>query len=155
MKKLLFLFLLCCVFSAEGQRAVYDRFASRSNLDVAYAKDYQLDSINQVDVIFIKAKDSSAWVELLEDFFFDDISRGLCMHGIFMYKADRDDPTIKKPGSYENACTVFMALDYQEMLLCFVQNEDQFVKLWRVIHKKYFSIAEPNQPGEVVPSLDF
>lgn len=65
-----FVFSLLCLSAmfANGQGEIYDKYAARETLNVAYVEGYRIDSANRVDVILIIAQDSSTWDSLLVEF---------------------------------------------------------------------------------------
>lgn len=66
-------FILYIVFvlslgNAFGQTHIYERYASWTDLEVAYLENVPLDSSTSVNVTILIAKDSAVWVELLKSF---------------------------------------------------------------------------------------
>ena len=59
--------LLLLAFSAHGQTHVYERYAKLSNLEVAYLKNFPVDSNTHVNITIIIAKNKIAWRWLLKD----------------------------------------------------------------------------------------
>ncbi|MCQ2262409.1 MAG: hypothetical protein MJZ42_04560, partial [Bacteroidales bacterium] len=51
--------LLLIANSVWAQREVYDRYVGRDDIDIVYVHDYLIDSLNKMDVILIRAKDSA------------------------------------------------------------------------------------------------
>lgn len=56
-------FLLAMVHFSVAQNPVYERFASREELTVAYVSKYRIDSVTAVDVVLVHANDSAGWTD--------------------------------------------------------------------------------------------
>ena len=72
---LLFLLLLLGGCVVRGQTHIYNHYATHSNLEVAYLKDFPLDSVQRVNVTILQAKNNRAWRWLKKEFNIDDISQ--------------------------------------------------------------------------------
>ena len=51
---------------------LYKKYESRQDMNVDYVKGYYIDDSTEVNITIITAKDSAAWVSLLEDFALND-----------------------------------------------------------------------------------
>jgi hypothetical protein len=68
MKKIVILLLLMLPLMAAAQSHLYERYASRQELDVAQVSGFRLADSIRVDVVLIVAKNESAWQQLMKEF---------------------------------------------------------------------------------------
>ena len=67
--KILMLFVLLISGSAVyGQTHIYERYATHSNLEVAYIEGFALDSTTRVNVTILRAKNVRAWRWMQKEF---------------------------------------------------------------------------------------
>lgn len=123
-----------------AQHEVYDRYAVRDGLDVAYIRGYRLDSTATVDVVLIIAKDSAAWQWMQKEFRIKALteqSRAMLQNGenvqVFELR-DREDPTRSQKNTFLDNCLMRVsALDKCVGLYYYADNET----LKRIIHYLY------------------
>lgn len=75
MKHLRFILYIVLAFASNNafsQMHIYDRYASRTDLEVAYLKDFPLDSTMSINATIIIANDSTAWETLKREFNISD-----------------------------------------------------------------------------------
>ncbi|MBP9991349.1 MAG: hypothetical protein KBT45_08005, partial [Bacteroidales bacterium] len=60
--------LLLVANNVWSQQEVYDRYVGRDDIDIVYVHGYRIDSLNKMDVILIRAKDSAGWEWIKEEF---------------------------------------------------------------------------------------
>lgn len=122
------MFILLASSPLCAQREVYERYAPREDLLVAYAHGYRLDSTTRVDAILLQAKDSAAWEWMQEEFHIARRGKSNLV-GLF---ADHDDPT--RPINLDKGSLPCIALiasfDEQYIGLFFVETDEQIVKIW-------------------------
>ena len=114
--------LMLAAHCAMAQREVYDRYVGRDDIDIVLARGYRIDSLNKMDVILIRAKDSAGWEWMKEEFNIlplsnknrDVINRGKDVLKVFF--TNKADPT--KPMDTDLMKDCLITISYQRKELC-------------------------------------
>lgn len=103
--------LMLAAHCAMAQREVYDRYVGRDDIDIVLVRGYRIDSLNKMDVILIRAKDSAGWEWIKEEFNIMPLSKigeQSLSNGkdvIQTYLASKYNPTEpKEPELLDNCC---------------------------------------------------
>ena len=103
--------LLLIANNVWAQREVYDRYVGRDDIDIVLVRGYRIDSLNKMDVILIRAKDSAGWEWMQEEFNIMPLSKigeQSLSNGkdvIQTYLASKYNPTEpKEPELLDNCC---------------------------------------------------
>lgn len=135
-----FKFILYIVFvlslgNAFGQTHIYERYASRADLEVAYLENVPLDSTTSVNVTIIIAKDSAAWKSLKEEF---NISDSPFLPNIHSYKRvlrDKYDPRNSCHDNH-NCCLVVVNYYRKSLSMFHYETIDQYYLITPYLTKK-------------------
>ena len=139
----LLVFVLLCLSAtaAWGQGEIYDKYAVRDSLSVAYVQGYRLDSVYRIDVILIRTKDSAAWDSLLVEF---DVVPARPVGemkkegswGVVDVLRDYQDPTQPMRQDTQQHC--FLHVDYYERAIClfFTKDREEFLAVYKRIFKQ-------------------
>ena len=139
--------LLLIANSVWAQREVYDRYVGRDDIDIVYVHDYRIDSVNTMDVILIRAKDSAGWEWMKEEFNIlplsnknrDVINRGKDVLKVFF--TNKADPT--KPMDTDLMKDCLITISYQRKELC-ISYYNTFEQARFILHKNNERIINSN-----------
>lgn len=124
-----------------GQREVYDRYAARDGLTVAYVSDLRLDSALTVDVVLIHADDSAAWRQLREELHFGlDLDENGRPRVAFTMR-DRHDPTLRPSPDDMDNCMLKITPPATEICIFFFKNPGQAMLLMHMLFKELREIS--------------
>ncbi len=137
---LILLATLCgaCRHTPEHQ-AIYERYAAREELHVAYVEGFTKDSIHG-DFIILSATDTATWVALAKEF---GIPRSVAQvtnpnttKSYISFCKDRKDPTQDPPMvtlpsgkqrvDIEQSCDIIVDIINQKIFLIFAKDEESF-----------------------------
>lgn len=123
--------------SAFGQIHIYDRYASRPDLEVAYLQNVPLDSAITVNATLIIARDSAAWEWLVTEFhigpsFFPDNVRSLRST-----LRNKYDPTQDKSTDILDCCIIFVNSSRKSLSIFQYETIDQFNSIVSFSFKKF------------------
>ena len=68
LKSIALLLLLSATVEAWGQHDIYSKYATHTELKVAFVSQFQLDSATTVDVTLIQARDFAGWAWMVKEF---------------------------------------------------------------------------------------
>ena len=131
--------LLLIANNVWAQREVYDRYVGRDDIDIVYVHDYLIDSVNTMDVILIRAKDSAGWEWMKEEFNIlplsetnkENLSQGIDVFRIFM--ANKFDPTQPMDPNIINDCLVKVSFLRKEMGIFYYSTKEQ----WDILYVNF------------------
>lgn len=127
---------LCRVW---GQMETFQRYSNRDGIGIAYVTDFELDSVDKLDVILIVAFDSSAWTWLKREFGvapeFDSIillqGLGDSIDLIGTFFRDRQDPTHPPNDNLMDNVTVRLSSKKKDLCIFYYRSEEQDRKINR------------------------
>ena len=123
--------LLLIANSVWAQREVYDRYVGRDDIDIVYVHDYLIDSVNTMDVILIRAKDSAGWEWMQEEFNFvplSEIGEQSLSNGkdvIQTYLASKYNPTEPKEPELLDSCCIKASFLRKEIAIFYFTTIEQ------------------------------
>lgn len=132
--------LLLIANNVWAQREVYDRYVGRDDIDIVYVHGYRIDSLNKMDVILIRAKDSAGWEWIKEEFNIMPLSDngkealGRGIESIQVHLASRHDPTKPMETDMMENCEIKASFLRKEIVIVYYQN----IKQWQLFHKQIF-----------------
>ncbi len=136
LRNLLFVLILATGCSLQAQTHIYSRYASHTDLGVAYVPNFKLDSINTVNVTVIMAQDSVAWEWLKAEFRIPELSEdelhqlSLRNTVVSLQFRDKNDPTQKANTSASDRC--MLSIDHTQHIL-FIYQYDTMEQFYSVI----------------------
>lgn len=132
--------LLLVANNVWSQQEVYDRYVGRDDIDIVYVHGYRIDSLNKMDVILIRAKDSAGWEWIKEEFNIMPLSDngkealGRGIESIQVHLASRHDPTKPMETDMMENCEIKASFLRKEIVIVYYQN----IKQWQLFHKQIF-----------------
>ena len=123
--------LLLSANSVWAQREVYDRYVGRDDIDIVYVHDYLIDSVNTMDVILIRAKDSAGWEWMQEEFNFvplSDWGKYALSNGLDVirtYLASKHDPTKPMEPELLDNCDIKVSFLRKELAIFYFKTIEQ------------------------------
>ena len=132
--------LMLAAHCAMAQQEVYDRYVGRDDIDIVYVHGYRIDSLNKMDVILIRAKDSAGWEWIKEEFNIMPLSDngkealGRGIESIQVHLASRHDPTKPMETDMMENCEIKASFLRKEIVIVYYQN----IKQWQLFHKQIF-----------------
>ena len=140
--------LLLIANNVWAQREVYDRYVGRDDIDIVYVHDYLIDSVNTMDVILIRAKDSAGWEWMKEEFNImplsdldkERLNRKIDVFQIFM--ANKNDPTQPMDPNIINDCLVKVSFLRKEMGIFYYSTTEQ----WNILYFNFCKQLKINKP---------
>lgn len=132
--RLLIALLLCLsAATAWSQQEIYDKYAARDSLAVAYVKGFRLDSANAMDVILIQVKDSVTWRSLLVEFFAEKSIQTFNVtwndEGFIDALASSKDPTQRIQPGMKDLCLVCADEEKHNVFIFFLTDMDQQINI--------------------------
>lgn len=132
--------LLLVANNVWSQQEVYDRYVGRDDIDIVLVRGYRIDSLNKMDVILIRAKDSAGWEWIKEEFNIMPLSDngkealGRGIESIQVHLASRHDPTKPMETDMMENCEIKASFLRKEIVIVYYQN----IKQWQLFHKQIF-----------------
>lgn len=105
MKKIVTILLLMLPLMAAAQSHLYERYASRQELDVAQVSGFRLADSVRVDVVLIVAKSESAWQQLMKEF------KVQSTKGSTSWLGDAENPAMRTGWTGKAVCKVIVSHD--------------------------------------------
>ena len=141
--------LCLTALTAQGQREVYDRYAAREGLTVAYVADLQVDSGVVMDVVLIHVDDTAVWRQLKEEFHVTGHSDTAGRPEVVVAMRDRQDPTRWPGRDVMGNCLLKITPPLTEICLFFYKDPGQVKPLFKMLIRK---VRESTQKPPVPPS---
>lgn len=132
-----------------GQREVYDRYAVRDGLTVAYVSDLQVDSGVVMDVVLIHVDDTAVWRQLKEEFHVTGHSDTAGRPKVVVAMRDRHDPTRWPGRDVMGNCLLKITPPLTEICLFFYKDPGQVKPLSKMLIRK---VRESTQKPPAPPS---
>ncbi|MBP5515851.1 MAG: hypothetical protein J6X86_02765 [Bacteroidales bacterium] len=139
--------LLAMSHFAMAQNPLFGRYAQRDELTVAQVTKYRVDSVTAVDVVLIHANDSSAWISLLKEMDFPDITiknhiicmeKGWSMVAYNYCKRNHPEVRVSLDEWDEEFDLVFFSTDDKTIYVFEVETEEQAKKITGIYSNKLF-----------------
>ena len=129
-KGLIILTMTVATLAVQGQSMVYERYAPREELTVAYFKGLLIDSVTRVDVTVVRANDSITWEGLIREFNLSD------------YMIERHRAALKKD---HHALGGYCSLKgHPEQRLAFEEGESDFV-IYSFENRAFYIYSTPTK----------
>ena len=132
--------LLLVANNVWSQQEVYDRYMGRDDIDIVYVHGYWIDSLNKMDVILIRAKDSAGWEWMKEEFNFvplSELGKYVLSQGkdvIKTHLASKYDPTKPMEPELLDNCDIKVSFLRKELAIFYFKTIEQK----RMINKQLF-----------------
>lgn len=125
----LYIVLVLAFGNAFGQAHIYDRYASRTDLEVAYLENLPLDSATSINATLIIAKDSAAWEWMKVEFQIAPSPSPDYTHCTTGNLRNKNDPTKTRQEDILDCCLVIV--NYYRKSLSIFQYEtlDQYYSI--------------------------
>ena len=123
MKKIVPLLLLMLPLMAAAQSDLYERYASRQELDVAQVSGFRLADSIRVDVVLIVAKNEAAWQQLMKEFNVQSAE------GSTSWLGNVDNPVKRTGWTGKPICNVIVSHDRHAVALYRLDTEAQYEAL--------------------------
>lgn len=138
--------LLLVANNVWSQQEVYDRYVGRDDIDIVLVRGYRIDSLNKMDVILIRAKDSAGWEWIKEEFNImplsdldkERLNRKIDVFQIFM--ANKNDPTQPMDPNIINDCLVKVSFLRKEMGIFYYSTKEQ----WDILYVNFCKQLKKN-----------
>ena len=123
--------LMLAAHCAMAQRDVYDRYDGRDDIDIVLVRGYRIDSLNKMDVILIRAKDSAGWEWMKEEFNIMPLSDngkealGRGIESFQVHLASRHDPTKPMETDMMENCEIKASFLRKEMVIFYYATKEQ------------------------------
>lgn len=134
LKFILYIVFVLSLGNAFGQTHIYEHYASRTDLEVAYLENVPLDSSTSVNATIIIAKDSAAWEWLKDEFrIVTSMSFG---HTFYQQRRNKYDPTKFQKEDIPNSCFVFANLSQKRITIFQYETINQYYTIIRYLIKR-------------------
>ena len=138
--------LMLAAHCAMAQRDVYDRYDGRDDIDIVLVRGYRIDSLNKMDVILIRAKDSAGWEWIKEEFNIlplsetnkENLSQGIDVFQTFL--ANKFDPSQPMDPNIINNCLVKVSFLRKEMGIFYYSTKEQ----WDILYVNFCKQLKKN-----------
>ncbi len=142
-------YVLCIVLiltfgKVRGQTHIYDRYASRSDLEVAYLENVYIDSATYINATIILARDSASWNWMKEEFHIQS-SITIASPQQYCYRlerlCDRQHPESMAHGDIHDCYYLCANLNRRSIIIYQFETEEQFnalihFKISLITHEK-------------------
>ena len=132
LRPIIFIMLLWVTGVTYGQSKLYQKYATHSNLEVAYLDGFQLNEAVKINVTIIIAKNNFAWRWLLRDISLtptdssvkDKIEEGVSVNKMIIRKEDK----IRLPATENISENCFVSVSYSDRMVVIyhLDSEKQF-----------------------------
>ncbi|MBR6992254.1 MAG: hypothetical protein IKH97_08560 [Bacteroidales bacterium] len=123
MKKIVTIILLILPLMAAAQSHLYERYASRQELDVAQVSGFRLADSVRVDVVLIVAKNESAWQQLMKEF------KVQSTEGSTSWLGDANNPVKRIGWTGKPVCKVIVSHDRRTVAFYHLDTQAQYEAL--------------------------
>ena len=132
LRPIIFVMLLLVTGVTYGQSKIYQKYATHSNLEVAYIDGFQLDEDVAINVTIIIAKNNFAWRWLLRDMSItpadlsvkDKIEEGVSVNKMIIRKEDRIQSPAK--GNISENCFISVSYSDRTVVIYHLDSEEQY-----------------------------
>lgn len=128
----MFFVLLISGSAVYGQTHIYERYATHSNLEVAYIEGFALDSVTRVNVTILRAKNDRAWRWMQKEFNIEPLS-GISEEYVRLHKKivdfclrDSDDLRNFSQGDLTSKCVLSISWETQTIAFYHIASHKEY-----------------------------
>ena len=115
-----------------GQTHIYERYATHSNLEVAYLKGFSVSETQRINVTILRAKNDRAWRWLKKEFKLQDMAKDVKNAVtqdediVIMDLRDKENPSYPQKSNLLDNCILTACYNTQTIILYHYATDEEF-----------------------------